>query len=79
MTAFTLPVSCPECGGPVSLVNSRATGAVSIAILECRPCEWEYEFLARIGRHHRSESWTERQNQLRQESKRRAREMAHAT
>lgn len=51
MSAFGLPVSCPDCGGEVELVNARATGAVSLAIVSCLPCGWEYEVLARIERH----------------------------
>lgn len=70
---FTLPCSCPECGGPLVLVNSRATGATSVAILECAPCHWQYEMFARLHRHARTEAHLRAQ---RQASKRREREMA---
>lgn len=48
---FGLPVSCPDCGGEVELVNARSTGSVSLAIVICHPCGWEFEVLARIERH----------------------------
>lgn len=74
MTAFTLPCTCPECGGPLVLVNSRATGATSVAILECDPCHWQYEVYCTLNRHARTESWTEHVRGQRREAKRRMKE-----
>lgn len=81
MTAFTLPCSCPDCGGTLVLVNSRATGATSVAILECTPCTWQYEVWMTLSRHARTEAWKDHDRELRRESKRRikAREMANAS
>ena len=71
---FTLPCSCPECGGPLLLVNSRADGATSVAILECGPCHWQFEVHMTLNRHARTESWNEHIRAQRRQSKRRIRE-----
>ncbi len=61
MTPFTLPISCPDCAGPLSLLNTRASGTVSLAILSCEPCQWEYEVSMTISRHTRADSWHQAQ------------------
>jgi hypothetical protein len=68
---FLLPVTCPDCAGPVSLLNTRASGPVSLAIVVCAACQWEYEVSMTISRHTRSDSWTEHQHELRRASKKR--------
>lgn len=68
---FLLPVTCPDCSGPLALLNTRASGSVSLAILACDPCQWEYEVSMTISRHTRSDSWAEHKHDLRRESKQR--------
>lgn len=63
MSPFGLPVSCPDCGGEVELVNARSTGTVSLAIVTCLPCGWEYEVLARIERHGPADTRVARQRE----------------
>lgn len=60
MTHFGLPASCPDCGGELQLLNSRSRGTVSLAILLCQPCAWEFEVLMRIEKHGRSVEHQER-------------------
>lgn len=69
---FTLPITCPDCAGPLTLLNTRATGTVSLAILSCEACRWEYEVSMRIERHTRTDSWSQHQHDLRRDAKRRA-------
>lgn len=53
MTLFGQPVHCPQCAGPLRLLNSRANerGTHSVAVLECDPCEKEWEFTACLRYH----------------------------
>lgn len=60
MTHFGLPASCPDCGGELQLLNAHSRGAVSLAILLCQPCAWEFEVLMRLTRHGRSADHKER-------------------
>ncbi len=72
---FTLPVSCPTCAGTLHLLNTRARpdGLVSLAILECEPCEWEWEILIGIQRHGRSQGYADRMAREKLDAKRRTR------
>lgn len=72
VSTFTLPATCPQCAGPLCLVNARATGTVSLAILACDPCEWEYEVLMRIERHGRTQGYADRMAREKLDAKRRA-------
>lgn len=78
MTLFTLPLSCPSCASDVELVNAHSSGLLSIAIVECHPCEREFEVTARLVPHGRSRSAVERANRAKVEDKRRRREMVPA-
>jgi hypothetical protein len=78
VTLFTLPLSCPTCASDVSLVNAHSSGFLSIAIVECHPCEREWEITSRLVAHGRSRAYVERAKQSGQESKRRHREMVPA-
>lgn len=61
MSAFCQAVTCLHCGGPLSLLNSRSSGTHSVAILECDPCEKEFEFTACLRYHAVSARAAERQ------------------
>lgn len=78
MTLFTLPLSCPSCANDVELVNAHSSGLLSIAIVECHPCEREFEITARLVPHGRSRTAVERANRAKVEDKRRRREMVPA-
>lgn len=78
MTLFTLPISCPSCASDVSLINAHSSGLLSIAIVECHPCEREFEVTARLIPHGRSRAAVERANRAKVEDKRRRREMVPA-
>ncbi len=78
MTLFTLPICCPTCAGNVELVNAHSSGLLSIAIVECHPCEREWEVTSRLVPHGRSRSYVERANRAKVEGKRRVREMVPA-
>lgn len=75
MSTFHLPATCPQCAGPLRLLNARATGAVSLAILACDPCEWEFEVLARIERHGRTQGHADRLAREKLDAKRRAKSL----
>jgi hypothetical protein len=75
---FTLPISCPSCASDVELVNAHSSGLLSIAIVECHPCEREFEVTSRLVPHGRSRSAVERANRAKVEDKRRRREMVPA-
>lgn len=76
LTEFTLPASCPSCAGPLHLLNARATGSVSLAILSCDPCEWEYEISMNIQRHARTQGHADRLAREKLDAKRRVRSLA---
>ena len=78
MTLFTLPLSCPSCASDVTLLNARSNGLLAIAIVECHPCEREWEITARLVPHGRSRTAVERANRAKVEDKRRRREMVPA-
>lgn len=78
MTTFFLPASCPACAGRLDLLNAHSNGSLSIAILECHPCEREWEITARIIPHGRSRAFEKRAAEAKQASKRRARELVSA-
>ncbi len=78
MTLFTLPLSCPSCASDVELVNAHSSGLLSIAIVECHPCEREWEITSRLVPHGRSRAYVERANRAKVEGTRRVREMVPA-
>jgi len=78
VTTYGLPIACPTCAGPVDLLNSHSNGRLSIAVVVCEPCEWEFEVTMRLTPHGRSQAHQNRAAQSKQESKRRAREMVSA-
>jgi transcription elongation factor Elf1 len=78
VTVFRLPVSCPSCASDVVLVNTTTNGSLAVAVVECHPCEREWEVTARLVPHGRSRAYVERAKQSGQESKRRRREMVPA-
>ncbi len=78
MTLFTLPLSCPSCAGNVELVNATTNGLLSVAVVECHPCEREFEITSRLVPHGRSRTYVERANRAKVEGKRRSREMVPA-
>ena len=78
MTRFVLPLTCPSCASDVSLINATSNGSLAIAIVECHPCEREYEVTARLVPHGRSRAYVERANRAKVEDKRRRREMVLA-
>lgn len=51
MTPFTLPVSCVHCAGRLDLVNATTQGLLSIAVVECEPCDRQFELTIRIQPH----------------------------
>ena len=75
---FCQPVTCPLCAGPLLLLNSRASGTHSVAILECDPCEKEFEFTGCLRFHAPSQKAVAREMQSRRRSKARARERVNA-
>lgn len=78
MTLFTLPLSCPSCDSDVVLLNTRSNGLLAVAIIECSPCEREWEVTSRLVPHGRSRAAVERANRAKVEDKRRRREMVPA-
>lgn len=76
MTAFALPITCPTCAGPLTLLNATANarGALSVAILECAACEREWEVTARMVAHGPSRAAVERAEAAKRASKCRRRE-----
>lgn len=48
---FRLPLACPCCAGPLSLINSVSNGQLAVAILHCEACDREYELSARLIPH----------------------------
>ena len=78
MTVFRLPITCPPCAGNVSLINATSNGSLAIAIVECHPCEREFEVTARLLPHGPSRAAVERANRAKVEGKRRRREMVPA-
>lgn len=78
MTLYTLPITCPSCAGNVVLINATTNGLLAVAVVECHPCEREYEVTARLVPHGRSRSYVERANRAKVEDKRRRREMVPA-
>lgn len=78
MTLFTLPLSCPSCASDVTLLNARSNGLLAIAIVECSPCEREWEVTSRLVPHVRSRAAVERANRAKVEDSRRRREMVPA-
>lgn len=78
MTLFTLPISCPSCASDVSLINTTTNGLLAVAVVECHPCEREFEVTARMVPHGRSRAYVERANRAKVEDKRRRREMVPA-
>lgn len=78
MTLYTLPISCPTCAGNVSLINATTNGLLAVAVVECHPCEREWEVTARLVPHGRSRAYVERANRAKVEDKRRRREMVPA-
>lgn len=78
MTPYQLPVSCPDCAGPLHLLNARATGLVSLAILACPACEWEWEVLMRIERHAPMDTPEAREREKNRRRKARQREKVSA-
>ena len=78
MTRFVLPVSCPRCASDVQLVNATSNGSLAVAVVECHPCEREFEVTARLIPHGPSRSAVERANRAKVEDKRRRREMVPA-
>lgn len=75
---FRLPVTCPSCASDVSLINATTNGSLAVAVVECHPCEREWEVTARLVPHGRSRSYVERANRAKVEDKRRRREMVPA-
>lgn len=73
MTIFGCPVSCPKCAGPLTLLNSRSSGTHAVAILECEPCEKEWEFTACLRYHAVSARAEARKAEARGEARDRAR------
>jgi hypothetical protein len=78
VTLFTLPISCPSCASDVTLLNTHSTGLLAIAIVECSPCEREWEVTSRLVPHGRSRAAVERAEQAKRESKRRTRALVPA-
>lgn len=78
LTLFTLPITCPRCSSDVSLVNATTNGLLAVAVVECRPCEREFEVTARLVPHGRSRAYEERANRAKVEDSRRRREMVPA-
>lgn len=74
-TVFCQPVTCVYCAGPLTLLNSRASekGTHSVAILECEPCEKEFEFTACLRYHAVSARAAARQAAAKGEARDRAR------
>lgn len=75
---FLQPLTCPLCAGPLLLLNSRASCSHSVAILECDPCEKEWEFTGCLRFHAPSQKAVEREVEGRRRSKARARERVNA-
>lgn len=71
---FYCPITCLSCGGPLTLLNSRAMSSHSVAILECDPCEREWEFTACLRYHAVSQKAVARQDAAKRVSNARARE-----
>jgi uncharacterized protein YbaR (Trm112 family) len=46
VSVFGCPVTCPQCAGPLDLLNGTANGIYSVSILRCEPCKREYEIRA---------------------------------
>lgn len=78
MTRFVLPISCPSCASDVSLVNATTNGLLAVSVVECHPCEREWEVTARLIPHGRSRAAVERANRAKVEDSRRRREMVPA-
>ena len=78
MTTYCLPISCPTCAGPVDLLNATSNGLLSIAVVVCEPCEWEYEITMRLTPHGRSQAHQNRAAQSKVDSNRRKRQMVSA-
>jgi hypothetical protein len=72
MTRFILPATCVQCAGALTLVNSTASGLLSVAILECEPCRRQWEVCIRITVHRTPEQV--RMAEKRAGSRQRARE-----
>ena len=73
MTVFRLPVTCPSCASDVQLVNATTNGSLAVAVVECHPCEREFEITARLVPHGRSRAYEERANRAKVEDSRRRR------
>ena len=61
MSLYWLPVSCVHCAGPVDLINAATQGLLSIAVVECEPCNRQFELTIRIQPHRTPERETERE------------------
>jgi transcription elongation factor Elf1 len=51
VSRFAVEVTCPQCAGSVTAVNSCASGLLSVAILECKPCRRQFEVTVRLSVH----------------------------
>lgn len=52
MTApYRITITCPLCGAGVEFVNGTSNGVMSIAVVECRPCNKQFEVAARMTIH----------------------------
>lgn len=51
MTPYALGISCPRDGAAVAYVNGTANGELSVAVVECSACRWQWEVTARIALH----------------------------
>lgn len=73
MSRFTLEVNCPQCAGPVEQINRASSGLLSVAVLECVPCQRQWEVTVRVAVHRTPEQIQEAEKRSRQRQRARER------